>query len=218
MRHAAFRTVRAGSPSWSPQERGIVRTFQVLLSPPIFAGSSTVSNRFLIMVQACIVGIITGCGAIGYDALIHLVQGVALEFGRPSAPSCCPSCPGIVFCWFPPSADWRSGWSLFFGPRDAQGHGVPEVIESVALGNGKFRWQTALTKSVSSALTIGSGGSVGREGPIVHIGASLGSVLGQLAQSARPIACRPWPAVGSPAALPRLLMRRLPGPFLRLRW
>ena len=37
---------RAGSPSWNPQERGIVRTFHVLLSPPIFASSSTVSNRF----------------------------------------------------------------------------------------------------------------------------------------------------------------------------
>ena len=131
------------------------------------------------MAQACVVGIITGCGAILYDELIHLVQGVALSSDDHPL-HVLPELPWYRILLVPTLGGLAVGLVAFFRPRDAQGHGVPEVIESVALGNGKFRWQTALAKSVSSALTIGSGGSVGREGPIVHIGASLGSVLGQL--------------------------------------
>ena len=131
------------------------------------------------MAQACAVGIITGCGAIGYDALIHLVQWVALSSDDHPL-HVLPELPWYRILFVPTLGGLAVGLVTFLRSRDAQGHGVPEVIESVALGNGKFRWQTALVKSVSSALTIGSGGSVGREGPIVHIGASLGSVLGQL--------------------------------------
>ena len=131
------------------------------------------------MAQACAVGVITGCGAILYDALIQLVQGVALSSDDHPL-HVLPELPWYRILLVPTLGGLAVGLVAFFRSRDAQGHGVPEVIESVALGNGKFHWQTALSKSVSSALTIGSGGSVGREGPIVHIGASLGSVLGQL--------------------------------------
>ncbi|MCB0327396.1 MAG: chloride channel protein [Bdellovibrionales bacterium] len=64
--------------------------------------------------------------------------------------------------------------------KEAMGHGVPEVIEAVLAKGGKIRKRVAFVKSLASALTIGSGGSLGREGPIVQIGASLGSTLGQV--------------------------------------
>ena len=131
------------------------------------------------MAQACAVGLITGCGAILYDALIHLVQGIALSSDDHPL-HVLPDLPWYRILLVPAIGGLAVGLVSRVRSRDAQGHGVPEVIESVALGNGKFRWQTALFKSVSSALTIGTGGSVGREGPIVHVGASLGSVLGQL--------------------------------------
>jgi CIC family chloride channel protein len=63
--------------------------------------------------------------------------------------------------------------------REAQGHGVPEVMLAVAERGGRIRPQVAVIKSLASALCIGSGGSVGREGPIVQIGSALGSTLGQ---------------------------------------
>jgi chloride channel protein, CIC family len=75
---------------------------------------------------------------------------------------------------------------LLYGPlvdrfaREARGHGVPEVMLAVAEHGGRIRPQVALVKSIASALCIGSGGSVGREGPIVQIGSALGSALGQL--------------------------------------
>ena len=64
-------------------------------------------------------------------------------------------------------------------PREAKGHGVPEVMEAVALRGGVMRGRTVALRTLASALTIGSGGSVGREGPIVQIGAALGSKIGQ---------------------------------------
>ncbi|GAA1847506.1 chloride channel protein [Actinomadura bangladeshensis] len=75
---------------------------------------------------------------------------------------------------------------LVYGPLvhrfapEARGHGVPEVMLAVAQRGGRIGAQVALVKSLASALTIGSGGSVGREGPIVQIGAALGSTLGRV--------------------------------------
>ena len=75
---------------------------------------------------------------------------------------------------------------LIYGPLvsrfapEARGHGVPEVMLAVNRLGGRMRPQVPIVKSLASALCIGSGGSVGREGPIVQIGSALGSVLGQL--------------------------------------
>lgn len=66
-----------------------------------------------------------------------------------------------------------------FAP-EAKGHGVPEVIDAIYYNKGAIRSIVAVIKSVASALSIGSGGSIGREGPIIQIGASFGSTLGQL--------------------------------------
>jgi CIC family chloride channel protein len=66
-----------------------------------------------------------------------------------------------------------------FGP-EAKGHGVPEVMDAIYYNDGKIRSVVAVIKSLASALSIGSGGSVGREGPIIQIGAAFGSTLGQL--------------------------------------
>ena len=69
---------------------------------------------------------------------------------------------------------------IYYFAREAKGHGVPEVMAAVALRGGVIRPRVAAVKALASAISIGSGGSVGREGPIVQIGAALGSTLGQL--------------------------------------
>jgi len=66
-----------------------------------------------------------------------------------------------------------------FAP-EAKGHGVPEVMDAIYYNKGIIRPVVALIKSLASALSIGSGGSVGREGPIAQIGSSFGSTIGQL--------------------------------------
>ena len=66
-----------------------------------------------------------------------------------------------------------------FAP-EAKGHGVPEVMDAIYFKGGVIRPVVAVVKSVASAIAIGSGSSVGREGPIIQIGSALGSTLGQL--------------------------------------
>jgi chloride channel protein, CIC family len=66
-----------------------------------------------------------------------------------------------------------------FAP-EAKGHGVPEVMDAIYYKSGVIRPVVALVKSLASAIAIGSGSSVGREGPIIQIGSALGSTLGQI--------------------------------------
>ena len=78
-----------------------------------------------------------------------------------------------------------AGGGLIVGPlvhylaREAKGHGVPEVMEAVVLRGGVIRPRLVIVKTLASAISIGSGGSVGREGPIVQIGSAAGSTVGQ---------------------------------------
>jgi CIC family chloride channel protein len=69
---------------------------------------------------------------------------------------------------------------IYFFAREAKGHGVPEVMRSVLAGGGKIRPRVAAVKALASSICIGSGGSVGREGPIIQISSALGSAIGQL--------------------------------------
>ncbi|MGI8903512.1 MAG: chloride channel protein [Solirubrobacteraceae bacterium] len=94
-----------------------------------------------------------------------------------------PLAPGLGV-WFVVLAPVIGG--LIYGPLvarfapEARGHGVPEVMLAVNQLGGRMRPQVPVVKSLASALCIGSGGSLGREGPIVQIGSALGSVIGQL--------------------------------------
>jgi CIC family chloride channel protein len=63
---------------------------------------------------------------------------------------------------------------------EAKGHGVPEVIDAIYFSKGVIRPIVAVIKALASALSIGSGGAVGREGPFIQIGSSFGSTLGQI--------------------------------------
>ena len=79
--------------------------------------------------------------------------------------------------------------ALIVGPiinkyaSEAWGAGIPQVMESLMSQGGKIRSRVALVKIIVSSITIGSGGSAGREGPIAQIGASLASIVGQLFHS-----------------------------------
>lgn len=93
----------------------------------------------------------------------------------------------------PLAADVGRGWfivvpvlgALLGGPviawfaAEAKGHGVPEVMQALIQRGGRIRPRVAVAKILASALCIGTGGSAGREGPIVQVGSTLGSAMGQ---------------------------------------
>lgn len=100
-----------------------------------------------------------------------------------------PHLPGLGR-WFvllaPVAAGLVYGPLVHFFAREARGHGVPEVMYAVARRGGRIPPQVAAVKALASALCIGGGGSVGREGPIVQIGSALGSTLGSIVRVAEP--------------------------------
>ena len=129
---------------------------------------------------ATIVGILGGYGAVGFRWLIDFFQGL---FFAPHGESFLQLLLGLP--WYrkvlPPMIGGAIvGPLVYFLAREAKGHGVPEVMEAVTLRGGHIRKRIVLIKSLASALSIGSGGSVGREGPIVQIGSAIGSSVGQL--------------------------------------
>ena len=133
---------------------------------------------------AVVVGCITGFGAWAFRELIGLVHN--LFFLRTFAFAYDSSL-------FTPTNPWGA-WVILvpavgaigvtfiianFAP-EAKGHGVPEVMDAIYYNGGRIRPIVAVAKSLASALAIGSGAAVGREGPIIQIGSALGSTLGQL--------------------------------------
>jgi CIC family chloride channel protein len=140
---------------------------------------------------AVLTGAGAGAGAVAFRYMIlgftYLFSGHRDYSAAGHAPD--PWLPGLGI-WFVVLAPVIGG--LIYGPLvarfapEARGHGVPEVMYAVDQLGGRMRAQVPLVKSLASALCIGSGGSVGREGPIVQIGSALGSVIGQSLRVSEP--------------------------------
>lgn len=130
------------------------------------------------------VGVVAGLGAALFRAMIGLIHNL-LFLGKfdlfYDANSHTPAGPWGSFTVLVPVVGALGVVFLVknFAP-EAKGHGVPEVMDAVYYKKGVIRPVVAAVKSLASALSIGSGGSVGREGPIIQIGSSFGSTVAQL--------------------------------------
>lgn len=138
----------------------------------------------LLILLSVFVGLATGFGALGFVKLISFFN--RLFFGMTDqllSTAVGFAATGGIRWWLPliPALG-----GLLVGPivyrfaSEAKGHGVPEVMNAVARLGGIIRPRVAAAKTIASAICIGSGGSAGREGPIVQIGSALGSTIGQL--------------------------------------
>ncbi len=138
------------------------------------------SGTNVLIVLAIIVGVATAFGAIGFIALIKYFNN--LFFGLTDQ-VLIGALGSQDFKFHLPLIPMLGG--LLVGPivykfaSEARGHGVPEVMNSVARMGGIIRPRVAIAKTVASAICIGSGGSAGREGPIVQIGSAIGSTIGR---------------------------------------
>ena len=137
----------------------------------------------VLSVLALITGLITGFGAIFFRGLIAAIHNLfflgTLSFHY-DANVFTPAGPWGAFIILAPVIGGLVVTALVtnFAP-EARGHGVPEVMDAIYYKEGIIRPVVAVVKSLASAFSIGSGAAVGREGPIIQIGASLGSSLGQ---------------------------------------
>lgn len=142
----------------------------------------SLSSRGLIAV-ATVIGILAGFAAWGFRLLIGLFHNFAFF--------------GIVSPFYDANVHTAAspwGWLVIFVPvlagiivvflienfaPEARGHGVPEVLAAIYYRRGRIRGVVSIIKAVASAITIGTGGSLGREGPIVQISAAFSSVFAQ---------------------------------------
>jgi CIC family chloride channel protein len=125
-------------------------------------------------VLAAMIGTAAALAAIAFRGLILGLQNVFLVGGTPLdnhlglwllfVPAIGAVFVGAIWYWFAP---------------EVKGAGVADVMKSIVANGGRFRARTPFLKAITSSITIGSGGSAGREGPIVQIGASLAGVAGQ---------------------------------------
>jgi len=145
------------------------------------------SGRGGLFLLALVVGVGSGLGAVVFRYLIYfftwLPTGHA-QFGQDGrVPSGHLPWLGLAcYIVIPVIGGLLYGPLIYRWAREARGHGVPEVMLAVADNGGRIRLRVSVVKALASALTIGSGGSVGREGPIVQIGSALASGLGQWAR------------------------------------
>ena len=132
-----------------------------------------------ILLLAVLIGVLGGYGAVLFRFIIKSTQ--FLFYGNSDDYlTFASSIPWYLTVGIPCLGGLIVGIIVYFGAREAKGHGVPEVMEAVALKDGIIRKRVAAVKILASAICISSGGSVGREGPIVQIGASIGSTVSQI--------------------------------------
>lgn len=132
----------------------------------------------IMVMVAVVVGLVGGFGAILFRWLVDFFQGWVVGHGEETV-AILSSVPWWKKLLLPVAGGLLVGPLVHFGAREAKGHGVPEVLGALVFKKGVIRPVVAAVKIVASAMTIAFGGSVGREGPIVQIGAAMGSTLGQ---------------------------------------
>ncbi len=145
----------------------------------IIATSVRITQSSAILLQGVVVGIAGGFVSVGFRNLIRFFGQITMR-GNGGVLELVPQLPSYWKILLPVVGGMLVGPLVYFVAREAKGHGVPEVMRAIALKNGIIRPRVAVVKSIASGITISSGGSVGEEGPIIQVGAAVGSTIGQI--------------------------------------
>ena len=135
------------------------------------------TEHTFVIVVAVIIGLLGGYGAVVIQFAIKMFKSLLWQ-GNISLEAIS----AIPWYWkiaIPTAGGIVVGLIIRFVAQEAKGHGVPEVMEAIALKNGVIRPRVVIAKLFASAFYIASGGSVGREGPVIQIGSAVGSTIGQ---------------------------------------
>lgn len=133
-----------------------------------------VSDQTFLIILAVVIGVVVGGGSFVFERMLHY----ASEFFSITLPAWLGGSSWIFFL-IPAVGGLLLAPFIYFFPKEATADGVPSTMEAVALKNGFVRWTNGILRMFMSALTLGSGGSAGSEGPIIQIGSALASGVGQ---------------------------------------
>ena len=135
-------------------------------------------SQIAFFLVAGIVGILGGLGAVMFKELSNAVQGLLIGV-QPDFIEATMRLPWYMKLIVPTVGGLLAGLALFLLPKDGKGHGIAEITEAVNIRGGVLSFRVAIVRSLSSLMSIGTGASIGREGPIVQIAAALASKVGQ---------------------------------------
>jgi CIC family chloride channel protein len=141
----------------------------------VWLRASFLPEKNYLIILAVLVGILTGLGSVGF---IYVLEFVA-DFARGPVSSLLSAFGPAQLVLLPTLGGLLVGPIVYRFAREAKGHGVPEVMTSLASHGGHIRKRVVTVKVIASSLTIGFGGVAGREGPMVQIGSAIGSTVGQ---------------------------------------
>jgi CIC family chloride channel protein len=153
-----------------------VRTYHIKLLRALYKINAP--KDFYLLFLASIIGTLTGFGAYLLNLIVDGVQYGLFNFLGKDLFSAANT--EYLRILFPAIGGLSVGLLTFYLSPEVKGHGIPGVMDAVANKGGFIRRRVAFLTSVTSGLTIGSGGSAGKEGPIVQIGSAIGSGIGQL--------------------------------------
>lgn len=162
-------------------KRSAMATIPATRHPRRLADHSADYRMLILALMALVVG--TG-GALGAWVLLKLIAFATNFFwlSRLSfAPADIAGARGeVLIVLIPVIGGLIVGLMARFGSEKIRGHGIPEAIETILYGESRLSLKVALLKPLSSAVSIGSGGPFGAEGPIIMTGGALGSLFAQL--------------------------------------
>lgn len=154
------------------------RSRYVLLQNTLFKIKSF--DQLFVIIIAMLIGVFAGVISAGFRTLIDFFRHSL--WGEGALIDVAMAAPLYLKIGIPAGGGALVAWFVKRFAPEAKGHGVPEVMNAVATQNGFIRMRVVLVKAFASAMSIATGASVGREGPIVQIGSAFGSTIGQLFQ------------------------------------
>src|SRR5947209_8384028 len=130
---------------------------------------------------ACGIGVLGALAAFALQAAIVLATNVFFR-GRWSFEPICQADHhlGLLVVFIPPLGGLIVGVLARYGSPSIRGHGIPETMETILVSRSRIAPRLAVLKPLATAISIGSGGPFGAEGPIIQTGGALGSLLGQV--------------------------------------
>ncbi|MEE8516241.1 MAG: chloride channel protein [Alphaproteobacteria bacterium] len=135
------------------------------------------NDQLVLFVLAIIVGAISGYGAIAFRLLIDLIQSLSLGATPGHISEAAAGLPAWHLVLVLTLGGLLIGLFVHFLMPGRRCHGVADVIEASALRGGRMSFRAGIGAALASAASIGVGASVGREGPVVHLGAALSSSM-----------------------------------------
>jgi CIC family chloride channel protein len=142
----------------------------------------------LVYISALAVGIGVVCAfvavlllwLIGFFTNVFYYQNFSPFFSLEHLPSPAGNNLGLLSIFVPVVGGLLIGLMARYGSDRIRGHGIPEAIEAILIGRSRMSPRVAVLKPLSSAISIGSGGPFGAEGPIIMTGGAIGSIISQV--------------------------------------